>query len=137
MLLSTPPKFGNDCKQAGLFYKTNKYFHTKKNDTGCHITCVLTRSAMCIGIYHIDLARAIQASNQACFIKLPHSLRGYNSLDCFNKTSQYFHIKKKTIQVFIMHFLQFPSFAQSQRICLLLFCQQSGSNFAKMLSYYF
>jgi hypothetical protein len=37
MLLSTPtPQFGNDCKQASLFHKTNKYFHTKKNDTCYH-----------------------------------------------------------------------------------------------------
>jgi protein tyrosine phosphatase len=36
MLSSTPPKFGNDCKQASLFYKTNKYFHINKNETGYH-----------------------------------------------------------------------------------------------------
>jgi hypothetical protein len=24
------PQFGNDCKQASLFYKTNKYFQIKK-----------------------------------------------------------------------------------------------------------
>jgi hypothetical protein len=26
----TPPKFGNDFKQASLLSKTNKYFHIKK-----------------------------------------------------------------------------------------------------------
>jgi hypothetical protein len=32
-----PPQFGNDCKQASLFYETNKYFHTKKKEKGYHI----------------------------------------------------------------------------------------------------
>jgi hypothetical protein len=30
----SPPKFGNNCKQASFTYKKNKYFHIKKNDTG-------------------------------------------------------------------------------------------------------
>jgi hypothetical protein len=39
MLSSPPPKKkekknGNDCKQASLFYKTNKYFHKKIDETG-------------------------------------------------------------------------------------------------------
>jgi hypothetical protein len=33
-IIIPPPKFGNDCKQARLFYKTNKYFQAKKNGTG-------------------------------------------------------------------------------------------------------
>jgi hypothetical protein len=48
-----PPPFGNDCKQASLFYETNKYFHIKKNDTDYH----LVRAQLCIGIYNIDLTR--------------------------------------------------------------------------------
>jgi hypothetical protein len=29
------------CRGAGLFYKTNKYFLIKKNDTACTLVCVL------------------------------------------------------------------------------------------------
>jgi hypothetical protein len=49
---------------VSLFYETNKYFHIKKNETGYHIARVVARAAMCIGIYHTGLSRALQASKQ-------------------------------------------------------------------------
>jgi hypothetical protein len=71
MLSSTPsPPIGNNCKQARLFYKTNKYFHTKKNDTSYKF---------CVNVHwhvsHSSCTRCKQAS-------------------LLNKTNKYFHMNK-------------------------------------------
>jgi hypothetical protein len=68
MLLSPPPKkkkFGNDCKQASLFYLTNKYFHVQKNNTGYHI-------AQCIGTacLHVCPHACVCARASCTFLKL-------------------------------------------------------------------
>jgi hypothetical protein len=60
MLSSPPPQFGNEYKQESLFYKTNKYFQIKKNDTAYHLAhALLSAYTTYVDLMHV---RALQAS---------------------------------------------------------------------------